>query len=371
MDRVRYGVIGYGNIGEKHAATIASGAIPGAELTAVCARSEARQRAARENCPGVAVFADEKELMASGAVDAVILATPHGNHPEEAIFAFAQGLHVLTEKPAGMYTAQVRPMNEAARASGKVFGIMYNQRTDPLYAALRRRLLSGELGALKRVTWIVTDWYRSMAYHRSSPWHSTWRGEGGGVLLNQSIHQLDLWQWLFGMPDLVEARAGFGRYHRIEVEDDVAVFFQYESGLTGEYITSTGETPGTNRLEIACDMGKLVAEDGALTFWRNDVSEREFERANAEPFARPSFQKLTVPLEKPALTGHAGILANFTDAVLRGAPLLAPGEEGIRALTLANAALLSAWTGAQVPTAAFPDETYLKLLKEKMDKPIG
>ena len=371
MDRVRFGVIGCGNIGEKHARILASGSVPEAELTAVCARSEARQRAARESCPGVKIFADERELMTSGAVDAVILATPHGNHPGEAVFAFSQGLHVLTEKPAGMYTAQVRPMNEAARASGKVFGIMYNQRTDPLYAALRRMVWSGELGALKRVTWIVTDWYRSLAYHRSSPWHSTWRGEGGGVLLNQSIHQLDLWQWMFGMPDAVEARAGFGKYHDIEVEDDVAVFFRYENGLTGEYITSTGETPGTNRLEIACDSGKLVAEDGALTFWKNDVSEREFERTNTEPFARPSFQKLTVPLTKPALTGHAGIIADFTSAVLHGTPLLAPGAEGIRALTLANAALLSAWTGTTVPTADFPDKTYLELLEERMEKPRG
>ncbi len=369
MDTLRFGVIGYGSIGEKHAAILASGQVPEAELTAVCARSEARRNAVRERCPGVEIFADERELMTSGAVDAVILAAPHGNHPDEAVSAFERGLHVLTEKPAGMHVSQVKPMNAAAEASGKVFGIMYNQRTDPLYAALRRMVQSGELGALKRVTWIVTDWYRSQAYHRSSPWHSTWAGEGGGVLLNQSIHQLDLWQWMFGMPDTVEARAGFGKYHDIEVEDDVTAFFQYESGLTGEYITSTGETPGTNRLEIACDMGKLVAEDGVLTFWENDVSERDFERANAEPFARPSFKKRVIPTEKPALSGHAGIIADFTSAVLHGTPLLAPGVEGIRALTIANAALLSAWTDRRVPTADFPDKTYLELLEERMEKP--
>lgn len=366
MDKLRFGIIGYGNIGEKHAGILVSGQIPEAELTAVCARSEARQAAARERCPGAAIFSDGRELMRSGLVDAVILATPHGNHPEEAIFAFENGLHVLTEKPAGMYTAQVRPMNEAAGSSGRVFGIMYNQRTDPLYAAVRRMVQSGELGALKRVTWIVTDWYRSQAYHESSPWHSTWRGEGGGVLLNQSIHQLDLWQWMFGMPDFVEARAGFGRYHRIEVEDDVMAYLETENGLTGEYITSTGETPGTNRLEIACDMGKLVAEDGKLTFWKNAVSEREFERTNRIPFARPGFEKTQISVEKPALPGHAGIIADFTSAVLHGTPLLAPGVEGVRALTIANAALLSAWTGERVDVREFPDERYAEMLKGKM-----
>lgn len=366
MDRLRFGVIGYGNIGEKHAGILASGLVPEAELTAVCARSEARQRAAREQCPSVRIFADERELVESGDVDAVILATPHGEHPREAITAFENGLHVLTEKPAGMHVGQARAMNEAARASGRVFGIMYNQRTDPMYATLRRMVKSGELGALKRVTWIVTDWYRSLAYHRSSPWHSTWRGEGGGVILNQSIHQLDLWQWMFGMPDLIEARAGFGKYHDIEVEDDVAVYFQYESGLTGEYITSTGETPGTNRLEVACDMGKIVCEDGRLTFWKNSVSEREFERTNTEPFARPEFEKTQISLEKPGLSGHAGIIADFTSAVLRKTPLLAPGVEGIRALTIANAALLSAWTGERVDVNAFPEDRYLELLGARM-----
>lgn len=366
MEKLRFGVVGVGAIGEKHVKALLSGEIQEAALTAVCIRSREKGAAFLEKYPGVRVFQSARSLFESGLIDAAILATPHGEHPTEAIDAFRCGLHVLTEKPAGMYTAQVRPMDAAAKSSGKVYGIMYNQRTDPMYQKLREMVGCGQLGGIKRITWIVTDWYRSRAYHKSSPWHSTWRGEGGGVLINQSIHQLDLWQWMFGMPDTVWARAGFGKYHGIEVDDDVMAYFEYENGVTGEYITSTGETPGTNRLEVACDMGKLVAEGGKLTFYKNQVSEREFEQTNREPFARPKFQRVDVPFEARGLTGHKGILSNFTAAVLHGEPLLAPGEEGIRALTMANSALLSAFTGETVDLKNFPDARYEEILKEKM-----
>lgn len=366
MEKLRIGIVGIGAIGEKHANILLSGQVPEAGLTAVCIRSPERGEAFRDKYPGVEVFCAAEEMYKSGLIDAALLATPHGEHPTQAVEAFDAGLHVLTEKPAGMYTAQVRKMDKAAIRSGKTYGIMYNQRTDPMYQKIRDMVRSGGLGGIKRITWIVTDWYRSRAYHTSSPWRSTWRGEGGGVLINQSIHQLDLWQWMFGMPDRVWARAGFGKYHDIEVEDDVMAYFEYDTGVTGEYITSTGETPGTNRLEIACDMGKLVAEGGKLTFYKNVVSEREFEKTNREAFARPGYERLDVPFETRGLTGHAGIIANFTAAVLHGEPLIAPGEEGIRALTAANGALLSAWTGETVDLKTFPDERYEKLLMERM-----
>lgn len=365
MERVRFGVVGVGAIGAKHIETIRR-SVPKAAVTAVCIRSPERRRAFREKNPEVEVFESPEKLFSSGLCDAVLLCTPHSEHPGEAIAAFDQGLHVLTEKPAGMYTAQVLPMLDAARRSGKVFGIMYNQRSDPMYAKLREMVQSGELGGIKRITWIVTDWYRSLAYHRSSPWHSTWRGEGGGVLLNQSIHQLDLWQWIFGMTDRVWARAGFGKYHDIEVEDDVTAVFEYSDGLTGEYITSTGETPGTNRLEVACDMGKIVCEDGKLTFLKNAMSERKFERTNTDPFARPDCAAVDISVKPSRLTGHGAIIADFASSVLHGTKLLAPGEEGIRALTMANGALLSAWTGEWVDLRHFPHEKYAELLRARM-----
>lgn len=366
LKKLRFGVVGVGAIGAKHVDIIASGQVPEAELSAVCIRDRERGRAFAQGHPGVEVFSDADEMFKSGVCDAVLLATPHSEHPAEAIRAFERGLHVLTEKPAGMYTSQIAPMDEAAVRSGRVFGIMYNQRTEPVYRKIRDMVISGELGDIKRVTWIVTDWYRSKAYHMSSPWHSTWRGEGGGVLINQSIHQLDLWQWMFGMPDTVWARAGFGKYHDIEVEDDVMAYFEYENGVTGEYITSTGETPGTNRLEIACDMGRVVAEGGKLTFRRNEISEREFERTNDEPFGRPEWEEIDIDLGGDGASGHRGIIADFTKVCLHGGELIAPGLEGIRAVTLANGILLSAWTGETVGLGNLPAQRYLELLEGRM-----
>ena len=365
MERLRFGVVGVGTIGAKHIRLIGE-KVPDAAVTGVCIRSpERRERFCAEH-PEIFAFETAEELYHSGLVDAALVCTPHGDHPAQAIAAFGAGLHVLTEKPAGMYTAQVLEMDRAAARSGRVYGIMYNQRADPVYQKIRDMVGSGALGGLKRVTWTVTDWYRSQAYHDQSPWHSTWAGEGGGVVINQSIHQLDLWQWMFGMPDTVWARASFGKYHRIEVDDDVMAHFEYKNGLTGQYITSTGEAPGTNRLEIACDLGKLVCEDGRLTFYKNSVSEREFERENREPFARPGYETLDLTPEPLGLAGHAAILENFTSAVLRGTPLLAPGEEGIRAVTMANAILLSAWTGETVDLTHFPHDRYLRLLHARM-----
>ena len=210
-------------------------------------------------------------------IDAVIIATPHYSHPDLAKKALEKGIHVLIEKPAGVFTKNVLEMNEAAKASGKVFGIMYNQRANPLYQKIRDLIQSGQLGEIKRTNWIITDSYRSQSYYDSSKWRATWKGEGGGVLLNQALHQLDLWQWTTGlMPKKVRALSGLGKYHEIEVEDDVTAYVEYENGATGVFITSTGEAPGTNRFEIVGDLGKLVLENEELTFYRLTQSEREF-----------------------------------------------------------------------------------------------
>ena len=217
-----------------------------------------KREAAKKLYPHIPVFATPEEMYESGLCEAVVIATPHYFHPEMAIQAFGYGMHVMIEKPAGVYTKQVKEMNEVAAKSDKLFGIMYNQRTNPVYQKLREMIQRGDLGHIKRITWIVTDWYRPQAYHDSSTWRSTGKDEGGGTLINQNPHQLDLWQWMFGMPDRVYAKASFGKYYDIEVEDDVEAFFEYDNGTTGQYITSTGEAPGTNRLEIACDMGKTI-----------------------------------------------------------------------------------------------------------------
>lgn len=366
MEKLRIGVIGYGNMGTGHVSNLKAGMVPEMELTAVCDISQARREAAKSDYPELAVFENAGELFQSGLCDAVLIAVPHYDHPGLAIEAFRNGLHVITEKPAGVYTKQVREMNEAAVKSGKVFGIMYNQRTNPVYQKLREMIRRGDLGHIKRITWIITDWYRSQAYHDSSSWRSTWKEEGGGALINQNPHQLDLWQWMFGMPDRIFAKVSFGKYYDIEVEDDVMAFFEYDNGTTGEYITSTGEAPGTNRLEIACDMGKVVVEGNKITFMRNVISEREYNRTNTVPFGRPECWECNVPADFSGGLQHVGILRNFASAVLHGTPLLAGGEEGILGLTISNAIHLSGWTGETVDVKNFPDDRYYELLQEKI-----
>ncbi len=365
QNMISLGIVGFGNMGSGHAVNIMANKVPHMKLTAVCDSFENRREAVKSLYPEVAVFENAEDMFKSGLCDAVLIATPHYDHPQLAMKAFDCGLHVLVEKPAGVYTKQVKEMNEAAAKSDKVFGIMYNQRTNPMYARIREMVKNGELGHIKRITWIITDWYRPQAYHDSSTWRSTWKTEGGGALINQNPHQLDLWQWMFGMPDRIFAKASFGKYYDIEVEDDVMAYLEYDNGTTGEYITSTGEVPGTNRLEIACDMGKIVVENGEMFFYRNVISEREHNKINTQPFGQPECWKCEVPV-KGTGEQHVGILKNFTNAILNGANLLAPGEDGVLGLTVSNAIHLSVWTGETIDVKNFPDEKFYSILQEKI-----
>lgn len=361
MDTVRIGVIGIGNMGSYHALYLTKGEIKGAILTAVCDINPERIKWAKENLKGdIRLFDNADALFESNCVDAVVIATPHYDHSPIAIKAFEHGLHVLTEKPAGVYTRQVREMNEAAEKSGKVFGIMYNQRTNPLYQKVRNLITSGELGDIKRTIWIITNWYRPQSYYDSGGWRATWAGEGGGVLLNQDPHQLDLWQWMCGMPKRVRAFCAFGKYHDIEVEDDVTAYVEYPNGATGLFVTCTGEAPGTNRFEVSGDRGKLVIEDGKLIFWRLRTPEREFNSTFKGTFGEPECWKCEVPI-KGNETGHRGIMQNFVDGILKDSNLLAPGIEGINGLQISNAMHLSSWTDNWVNIPVDEDLFYEKL----------
>lgn len=361
MKKMRLGIIGYGSMGSQHADYITKGEVEGCELTAVHDKDPAKLKLASEKLPESVVCFDSLDaLLGSGACDAVLIATPHYDHPGIAIKAFEKGMHVLCEKPAGVYTRQVEDMNRAAAKSPGVFSIMFNQRTNPIYRKAREIVSSGELGELKRSVWIITDWYRPQSYFDAGTWRATWEGEGGGVLLNQDPHQLDLWQWICGMPVSIDAFCYFGKYHDIEVEDDVTAFARYENGATGVFITSTGEAPGTNRFEISGDMGKLVIEKDRLSFHRLEMSERKFNREFKGGFGQPEFTVEDIPV-KGDNPQHKGITRNFTNAVLRGEPLIAPGEEGIRSLMLSNAMLLSAWTGERVGLP-IDGELYKKML---------
>lgn len=366
MSPLKIGIIGVGNMGITYVHQLDQGKIAGAKLTAICELSEARINQLKEDTSGdIAFYQDEDVFLREADIDAVIVATPHHFHPKTAIKAFEKNLHVLIEKPAGVFTKDVLKMNKVAEASGKVFGIMYNQRTDPMYQKVRELIQEGELGEIKRTNWIITDWYRPESYYKSSDWRATWAGEGGGVLLNQAPHQLDLWQWTTGlMPKKVHGFCGIGKYHDIEVEDDVTAYVEYENGATGVFITSTGEAPGTNRFEIVGDRGKLIVENGKLTFYRLTVSEREFNKNATGLFSTPECWEIKIPTRSGA-THHVGILQNWVDAIVKGSPLLAPGVEGVKGLEISNAIYLSSWLGQAVQIPVDADLFYEKL-QEKM-----
>ena len=360
MKEVRFGVIGLGLMGSTHARHLAEGKIPRAVLGAVCdSRAEATTAFS-----GVPAFSDSAALVRSGLVDAVIIATPHFSHTADGIAALGAGLHVLIEKPISVHKADCERLIAAYSPGRQIFAAMFNQRTDPLYARLRELIHSGELGEVRRVQWTVTNWFRSQAYYQSSPWRATWAGEGGGVLLNQCPHNLDLWQWLFGMPDQIRAFASLGRYHAIEVEDDVTAYFQYGSGATGVFITSTGEAPGTNRLEVAAEGGRIIIENDKLVYTRNEIPVSEFSRTTKTLFDNPPSRDVPVVIDGHGAQ-HLGIMINFVEAILDGKPLLAPATEGIHSVELANAMILSA---LENETISLPLDAarYEKLLQKKI-----
>ena len=368
MDIVRFGIIGVGNMGSTHSKYLFDGEIEGAVLGAICDINEKKREWAREKFGDeLPIFEDYKELLASGTCDVVLIATPHYLHPVIAIDAFNAGLHVISEKPVGVYTKAVKEMMEVAKNSGKEFGVMFNQRTNPVYRKMREIVQSGELGELKRMVWIITDWYRTQFYYDSGDWRATWSGEGGGVLLNQCPHQLDLWQWIFGMPSSITAFCDYGKYHDIEVEDDVTAYAKYDNGSTAVFITTTGECPGTNRLEITGSKGKLVAENNVLTWVKNDGDEREHCFTVQAGFKKLDTTTEILNPEYDMLPQHKGITQNFTNHLLKGEPLLASGYEGINGLLISNSIMLSSWKNCEIKVGADGNEDeFYEILKTKI-----
>lgn len=364
MEQIRLGIIGVGNMGSSHIGNILAGKTPEITVAAAADRREERRAWAEQTLPaGTPIFTEGSQLIAAGVCDAVLIAVPHYQHPVLAKEAFAHGLHVMCEKPAGVYTQAVREMNAAAEQSGKVFGMMFNQRTNCLYRKMHEIVHSGQLGEMKRVNWIITDWYRTQMYYDSGDWRATWAGEGGGVLLNQCPHQLDLLQWICGLPKTVHAFCHEGKWHDIEVEDDVTAYLEFENGATGVFVTTTGDAPGTNRFEVTGTLGKLVCEDGALTFWHLKEDERQFCRTCQQGFQLPEMEKLTVETDGQN-PQHVGVLNAFADRILHGGPLVAEGREGLNGLLLSNAMHLSGWLG-QTVEIPFDEALFLQELDKR------
>ncbi len=337
MDRVRFGVIGIGGMGGGHARSILSGKVDRAELTAVCDLSD--EYLSRFD-DGVLKFKDHNKFLQNEKVDAVIIATPHYSHTPLGIAALEAGKHVLVEKPISVHKADCEKLVNAHTNKDQVFAAMFQLRCNSVNERIKSLIDNGELGKLIRVNWIITTWYRTAAYYRKGSWRGTWKGEGGGVLMNQAPHQLDLFQWFCGMPVKVRGFCGLGKRHNVEVEDEVTAYMEYKNGATGVFVSSTCEAPGTNRLEITGENGRLILEDGEISFRRNEVSALKWLETCEESFKMPPVWDVSIPVKKKD-TKHAGIMNNFVDAILDGKPLIAPAEEGIRSVELANAILYS------------------------------
>ena len=344
MDQVRFGIVGIGNMGSSHVRFI--GEMENAKLTAVCdIDPRAFDRIAPATREKIRCFTDLETFLAEGDIDAVIVAVPHYFHPDIAIRAMECGKHIVVEKPIAVHKREaLRLIAEAAKHPGLVKSLMFNQRTLPAHRKIKQMIDSGELGRITRVNWIITDWFRSQYYYDSGDWRASWRGEGGGVLLNQCPHQLDLMQWFFGMPVRVRAAVKLGKYHDIEVEDEVNAYLEYEDGKVGNFIASTGEMPGTNRLEITADNGRLVYENNVLEFIRNEIPTEEYSRTSENAFRKADNWTCRINVqdeEHSADHQHRNILHNVAEAILHGAPLFAPLAEGRFGLELGNAILLS------------------------------
>ena len=362
--KIRLGIIGIGNMGSGHACRIVDGECPDFVLTAVADINPARREwAVKRLGRDVAFFDTAEAMLDSGLIDACIVATPHYAHPGLAIECMKRSIHVLVEKPAGVYTKQVREMNAMAdRHPEVVFALMFNQRTNCVYRKMRELVKSGRFGRIRRTNWIITDWYRPQVYYDSGAWRATWAGEGGGVLLNQCPHQLDLWQWICGMPMKVDAHLRFGQWHDIEVEDDVTAYVEYENGATGVFVTTTGDAHGTNRFEIQMDRARLLVEHDQLYLEEFSVSEPEWSAANKDPFASMPSTKALVETDGQN-PQHTGVVNAWGGAILRGEPLVADGREGINGLTLSNAMHLSAFLGREVTLPIDEDLYYEELMK--------
>lgn len=361
---IRLGIIGCGGIASLHAGNILQGHCPELTVTAAADRRESRRQWARESFPDAAIFSEGMDLIASDACDAVLICTPHYQHPELAAAALRHGKHVISEKPAGVYTLQVRDMLQAAQEHPELtFAMMFNQRTNPVYIRMHELVQSGKYGKIKRVNWIITDWYRTQHYYDSGDWRATWDGEGGGVLLNQCPHQLDLLQWICGMPVRVRSFLHEGKWHHIEVEDDVTTYMEFPDGGTGVFITSTGDAPGTNRFEVDLEKAKIVCEHDQLSVYELEVNEREYCFTATEGFVPPAGKDVPqeISSENPQ---HNGVLQAFADHIRMGGALIADGREGINGLTLSNAMHLSSWLDEMVEIP-FNEELYLEKLNEK------
>ncbi len=368
MKKIRFGIVGVGNQGTYYAQSLfAAGEIENGVVSAICDVSDAKINAIKEklNDDSIVYFHDYKEMVKSGLCDAVLVETPHYSHTEIVIYCLENGMPVICEKPAGVYTKEVREMNEVAARCNTKFGMMFNQRTNCVYRKMREIIADGGIGDLQRITWIITNWYRTQNYYDSGSWRATWDGEGGGVLINQSPHQIDLFQWILGqMPKTVRGFCQYGKWHDIEVEDEVTAFVTYENGATGVFITTTGEAPGTNRFEISGTKGKLLCENDKLIWYKNDRDAQENSYSAESGFTMPKSEIIEVETDGKN-PQHAGIINNFANTLLGLEELFVDGKDGFNGVELMNAIELSGWKNGEEITLPVNEDEYLAELNKR------
>jgi len=369
MNKVRLGIAGMGNIGKFHADYLLQGKVARCDLVAVSSTSLARLEPYRQ----LKTFESTEKMIHSGVIDALIIATPHYQHTTLGIEALQHGIHVLVEKPISVHKADCERLIAAHRDKKVIFAAVFQQRAEPKYKKLKSLLANRELGEITRFNWVMTDWFRTETYYASGGWRATWKGEGGGVLLNQCPHNLDMLIWLMGAPSRVRGFCQLGRFHNIEVEDNVTAYLEWTNRATGVFITSTGETPGSNRLEIVGERGKIVVENHKITFTRNETSMFEFSKTSKVGFARPEVWNIEVPYENSA-GQHQQITQNFVDAILDGAPLIAPASEGMHSVELANAILYSSLENRTIDlpldSAAYERKLQQLIAESKFEKKV-
>ncbi|MCC4723256.1 Gfo/Idh/MocA family protein [Salinicoccus sp. RF5] len=376
MNKVKLGIIGFGAQGGAYAGFIAEGRVKNMEIGAICDIDSAKKEEAAEKYPDTPFYEDYIEMMESGAVDAVVTTVPHYLHPEMGIEALKRDIHPLVEKPAGVYTKQVKELNDyAAEKPNLTYAIVFNQRTNELYRKVKSIIDNDEIGDIRRTNWIITTWWRPQGYYDQSAWRATWEGEGGGVLVNQAPHQLDLLQWIAGMPESVYSKVKYGYQRDIAVEDEVTTLLDYGNGATGVFVTCTHDIIGTDRLEILGDKGKIVVDDSkTLTVKRLKKPEPEMNKSmNMEDVAKIFMGESTDDIyetevkEFESVWGgqHIAVLENFAANILDGVPLIAPGSDGIQGVALANAIHLSSWLGKEVELPV-DEEQYLAELNERI-----
>lgn len=350
---IRLGIAGIGTIANDYIGLIQAGLVGNVRITALSSRNPASLARAVDvhHLESARVFTDYGEMLASSLIDAVLICTPHQEHPAMARQAIERGLHILVEKPIGVDPGEVRCLVEQLAAHPELTGgVMYNRRQSGAYRQVHQLMAGKAIGELIRVTWLVTNLYRTPAYYKTSAWRGTWAGEGGGLLMTQASHQLDILQWLCGVPEAVQARCQtVGR--AIDVENEAVLFLQYPDQAQGQFIASAREAAGTNRLEISGTRGQIVVENDSLVRITTLVcDERDFAREALEPFAQPT-RTVTehVHTDQDNKVQQAAAIQNFVDACEDRAEIACSLADAAHSLAIIQAAYLSSWTGQTIP----------------------